>query len=190
MIVTSAPADPDENRQRSHPTGHGSPQPHERPGETLLDALPELLGVVDVREGFPVWNRDLEELAQWLPTLLDVEDEQALRRNRFLDLTVVLVKTCSACSRFVKHPANVPFQMTSSTIWNPWRMGGIISPRTLIIARARSDLSARARIRKMVLRLLWYQRAGSRTVRITLESGWAAINSRQKYAPGQSTIAR
>jgi hypothetical protein len=43
-----------------------------------------------VREGFPVWNRGLEELANWPPTLLDVEDEQALRRDCFLDFTVML----------------------------------------------------------------------------------------------------
>jgi hypothetical protein len=91
---TSAPADPNENRQGSHPTGHGSRQAYKRLSETLLDtlldALLELLGVVDVREWFPFWNRDPKELAKWLPALLGVEDEEALRRDCFLDFTVVL----------------------------------------------------------------------------------------------------
>ena len=43
---------------------------------------------------------------------------------------------------------------------------------------------------KIVAVMLSYQRSGSRTVRMTLASGCAAVSSRQKYAPGQSTIAR
>src|SRR5215207_7588965 len=38
--------------------------------------------------------------------------------------------------------------------------------------------------------MLSYQRSGSRTVRMTLARGWAAISSRQKYAPGKSIMAR
>ena len=122
------------------------------------------LAFVQVRKGNALGRFALEELAQGLPAVLNLENEQAIRRHRGLHLFVVPLEDVNAVLTIARRAEHFVEQQ--------------IDEANEAVRRGMKRKTRNWSVVSCNVRKLSNQRWGSRTVSTALASGNSRINSR------------